>query len=146
MQSDPRKDGELGASIQAFNIFRRIGFSETKLLCLPESRGEGNAIALNLAENVVAGAVENAADLKQFIASQSFMQSGDHGHAAGYRSAKLNLLLPLARKTYQFGTTARDQLLVGGDHGFARCQGAPDPIFGGLKASHHLDDDIHVGG
>ncbi len=36
-------------------------------------------------------------------------------------------------------------VLVGCDHGFARLERAPDPVFRRLKAAHHLDHDIHVG-
>src|ERR1700676_3301241 len=93
VQADPREDGELGARVQAVDVFRRVGLSEAKLLSLTQSRGEGNAGALDLAENVVAGAVENAADLEEFIAGQSLMQSGNHGGGAPYGRTKSTLLL-----------------------------------------------------
>src|ERR1700681_3915835 len=93
VQSDPREDSELGARVQAVDVFRRIGLGEAKLLRLAKSGGEGNAGALDLTENVIAGAVENAADLEEFIAGQSLMQSGNHGHAARYGRAKLDLLV-----------------------------------------------------
>src|ERR1700676_300465 len=92
VQSDPREDGELGARVQAVDVFRRIGLGEAKLLRLTQSGGEGNAGALDLTKNVVAGAVENAADLEEFIARQSLMQSGNHGDAARYGRTKRNLL------------------------------------------------------
>src|SRR6202795_470265 len=119
VQCDPREDGELGARVQAVDVFRGIGLGEAKLLRLAKSGGEGNAGALDLAENVVAGAVENAADLEEFIAGQSLMQSGNHGDAARYGGAKLDLLIHLAGQGDQLRATARDQLLVGGDYGFA---------------------------
>jgi len=72
------------------------------------------------------------------------VQSGNDRHAARYRCAKLDLLLHLARQSDQFGAALCDQLLVGGDYRFPRRERAPDPVFGGLKSSHHLDHDIHV--
>src|SRR5208283_1131058 len=145
VQSDSRQDGEFGPRVQAFDVFGGIGFGETQFLRLAQSGGEGNAVGLDLAENVVARAVKNAPDLKQFIAGQSLMQSGNYRHTACDRRAKLDLLIHLAGQVDQFGAAARDQLLVGGDHGFARLERAPDPVFGGLKAAHDLDDDVDVG-
>src|ERR1700682_4677909 len=93
VQSDAREDGELGARVQAVDIFRRIGLGEAKLLRLPKSGGEGNGGALDLAENVVAGAVEKPAYLKEFTPGQAFMQPGNPGHAARHGGAKLDLLI-----------------------------------------------------
>ena len=146
MQSDPGQDGEFGAGVEAFDVFGGVGLGEAELLGFAQSGGEGNAVGLDLAENVVAGAVENAADSEQFIASQSGMQSGNYGDAAGDGRAKLELLFHPARQVDQVRAATGDQLLVGGDHGLARGECAADPVFGGLKAAQDLDHDIGVGG
>src|SRR5271169_5107603 len=119
MQSDSGQDGELGARIEAVDVFGGIGLGEAQLLRLPQSGGKGNAVGFDLTENVVAGAVENASNLEQFVAAQSIVQSRNHGHAARYGRAKLDLLVHLARQADQFESRAHYQLLVGSDYGFA---------------------------
>ena len=39
----------------------------------------------------------------------------------------------------------RDQLLVGGDDGFAGGKRAANPVFGGMQAADQFDDDVGAG-
>jgi len=75
VQSDARQNGEFGARVEAVDVFGGIGLGEAELLRLAQSGRKGDAVGFDLAENVVAGAVKDAANLEQFIASQSLLQA-----------------------------------------------------------------------
>ena len=145
MQSYTRQDGEFGAGVESIDVFSRIGFGEPKLLRFTQSGREGNAVGFDLAENVIAGPVQNSADPEQVIAGQSLLQSGNYWDASGYRCSKLNLLFHLPRQGEQFGAAPGNELLVSGDHRLARLERAPDPLFCGMKAADDLDHDIGGG-
>src|SRR5205823_1196398 len=101
---------------------------------------------LNTAKNVVTSAVKNAVDLEEFVPRQTLTQSGNHRHATRNRCSKRDVPLHPPRELYQLWTVVRDQLLVCRDHGLAGTECSANPIFRGLEASDHFDDDIHIRG
>ena len=58
MQSYANEDGEFCASIEAVDVLGGIRFGEAQFLCLAQRGSEGNAVAFNLSEDIVAGAVK----------------------------------------------------------------------------------------
>ena len=75
IQANANQDGELGAGVKAVDVLGRIGLRESQLLRFAQSGCERDAINLNLAEDVIARAIEDAADPEQFIARETFVES-----------------------------------------------------------------------
>ena len=94
-QSGAGQDGELGAGVEAVNVFGGIGFGETKLLRFFQRVGKRNSRAFDSRQDVVAGAVENAAELDEFVSGEAFLEAGDDGDASGNRGAECDVSVVL---------------------------------------------------
>src|SRR5207237_492430 len=97
-------------------------------------------------QDVVAGAVQNSADLHQFVASQTLLQTGNDWNPSGYRRSECDVLVVLACQTDEFCAMPGDELLVCRDHGFSGLQCAPDPFTCWFEPTDELNDYVHVGG
>jgi len=73
VQSHAAQNRDLGASVVTVNIFGGIRFRKTELLGFRKSFGERNSCALNALKNLIAGSVENPAQLNQFVSGQTFL-------------------------------------------------------------------------
>src|ERR1700722_17037771 len=144
MQSYANEDGEFCASIEAVDVLGGVGFSEAQLLRLAQRGGEGNAVAFDLRKDVIAGAVQDSADLEQFIARQALLETRDHRHSSGHGCAELDLLIHLAGQGDQFRTAVRDQLLIRRNHRFTGSERGATPVFGGWKAADYFDENVGV--
>ena len=145
VQTRQCEDGKFGAGIAAVEIFAGVGFGVAARLRLFESFAEGNATGLNAAENIVAGAVENAGDAVQAISAESRAKRGKDGNAAGDGGSKLELAAVCAGELQQVRAVARDELLVRRDHRFTRGKGAAHNVFRGVKPANQFNNDINVG-
>ena len=133
VQPGQREDRKLGAGIAAVEIFAGVGFGIAACLRLFESFAEGNASGLNAAENVVAGAVQNAGDAVQAISAEPGAQRGKNGNAAGDGRSKLKLAAVRAGELQQVRAVTGDELLVGRHHRLARVQRASHQLFRGRE-------------
>ncbi len=139
------QDGELGAGVEAVNVFGGIGFGETELLRFFQRVGKRNSGAFDSGQDVIAGAVENAAELDEFVSGEAFLKAGDDGDASGNRSSECDVSVVLAGQADEIGALPGDELFVGGDHRLAGLQRAAHPVAGGIDAADEFDDDVGIG-
>ena len=89
------QDGELGAGVEAVNVFRGVGFGESEFLRFLQGVGKRNSGAFDSGQDVIAGAVENAAELDEFVSGETFLQAGDDGDASGNRGSECDVRVVL---------------------------------------------------
>ena len=121
-QADAGENDQLGAGVVAIHIVGGVGFGKAGLLRPGEGFGKRDAFALQLGEDVVAGAVEDAADLVETIAGEAFLQGVDDGNAAGDRGPEGKSSAVLAGQGRELRTVLGDELFVGSDDGFTGSQ------------------------
>ncbi len=133
-QRDAGEDHQFGTRVEAVHVFAGIGFGISDRLCVAQHVGKGSA-AFHAAENVVAGAVEDAFDARDAIARQSLLQAGDDWYASGDSRAVEQMRTFGASEAVQFDAMLRDEFLVAGDGGFSGSECAANPRPRRLKAA-----------
>src|SRR5581483_2614815 len=119
VKPESRQDHQLRARVEAIYVISWIGFGESRCLRLLERRVEGGAGLLDLCEDKVTGPVQDASDLQQAIAAETFVQARKHRNAPCYRRAEQQVLPLRTRKFPQLGAVMGHELLVCGHHRLA---------------------------
>lgn len=142
---EAHEDGELGAGIEAADIFSGVGLGVA--LCLGFSEHGGVfGTGVHFAEDEVAGAVEDAFDALDAIAGESLFEAGDDGNASGDGSAVLEVSAFGGGEALEFDALKGDELFIGGNDTFAGLKGVAHPVSSGVEATGEFDDDIDIGG
>ena len=142
-QRKPHQDRQFGAGIKTAHILSRIGLRIAPGLCGRQHGGVLGAL-LHLAEDEVAGAVQNAFDAIDAVAGKPLFQARNHGDPSRHRSAILQVAAMSRGQPLQFHSVKRDQLLVGGHNALPRCKRAANPHARRVEAAHQLHDDIRI--
>src|SRR5580692_971377 len=116
--SDAGENDEFGASVVAVHVFAGIGFGVAKFLRVSENVGKGCA-GFHAAEDVVAGAVEDAFNAGDAVTGEPLLQAGDDGDTAGDGCAIEQVRAFRASEAIEFDAVGGDQLFVAGDDGLA---------------------------
>ena len=124
-QTDRGDDRQLGGGVGAVEVFARIGFGVAGLLRFGQRVGEGNRLRLHAAQDVGAGAVEDAAHFDEAIAGETFLQRAQHRNAAGDRRFEPHFEPARPREVEELRAVVRHQLLVGRDDRLARQRARP---------------------
>ena len=143
-QRQPHEDRQLGASVEAAHIFGGVRFGVASGLGGGQHGGELGAL-LHLAEDEVAGAVENAFDALDAVAGESLLQSGNDRDASGNRGAIFQMAAMGGGQALQFHTVEGDQFLVGGDYALACFERAPHPGAHGIQAAYEFHNHVRIG-
>ena len=144
-QRQAHQDGQLGARVESAHVFGGIGLGIAPGLRLGQHRGEFRAL-LHLAEDEVAGAVQNAFDALDAVAGHALFQAGNHGNSAGHRGAVFQMAALGRGQPLQFDAVVGDELFVGGDNALARFERAAHPGAGRIETAGQLHHHIHIGG
>src|SRR6185503_1093377 len=113
---DAREDAELGPRVETIDVGRRVGFGVTKGLRVSK-HGSVAGARFHAAEDVVAGAVDDAADSRDSVTGKPLEHAGDDGNAASDGRSVHELDVIRSRETEERGTAVSDELLVGGNNG-----------------------------
>src|SRR6202000_2854666 len=84
---------------------------------------------LHAREDVVAGAVDDAGDAFDLVATETLGDAGDNGHAAGDGCAVDQLYTVGFGERKERWAAIGDELLICGDDGFLLLQGFAEPAF-----------------
>ena len=144
-ESERRQDGQLGAGVLAVDVGARIGLGVAQALRLGEHFLEVRAAALDLGEDVVRGSVEDAVERADAVARNPFTQHGVDGDAAGHAGLHGQVDAAGDGPLPDLGACQRHELLVGGDHGLAVCDGGFDDLARDGGSAHELSHDVHIG-
>ena len=144
-KGEAHEDRELGAGIEAADVFSGVGLGIASLLRLSQHRGIFRA-GFHFAEDEVAGAVEDAFNALDAVAGQALLEGGNDGDSAGHGSAVFEVPAFGSGEPLEFHAMIGNELLVGGDHALAGLEGAADPSACGIEAAGQLDDDIDIRG
>ncbi len=139
------QDHQLVGGINALHVEGRIGLGVTQQLCLDQDIGEVAALVAHLAENEIAGAVDDAGQPADPVCGKAFAQRLDDGNAAGHRGLVGQGDAACAGDGEQLVPTAGDQRLVGGDHLFTVGDGGEYQLAGGLDAADQLHQHVDRG-
>src|SRR5690606_4108580 len=144
-EGDGCQDGQLVGGVDTFDIEGRIGFGVAKCLGFLEHVPEGPALLAHLAEDEVAGAVDDAGQPVDAVGRQTFADRLDDRDAAGNRRFEGDDHALLAGTGEDLVAMHGDQRLVGGNHVLAVVDGLEYQFLGQGVAADQLDDDVDLG-
>ena len=140
-----RENGELVGGVKAIDVERGISFRIAKALRVSQARVERNALALHTAEDVIAGAVENAVDAADLVARQPFAQRLHNRNAAGDRGLEGQRHALVFGQFGQRHAVFGQQGLVGGNDRFARGERGFHRLAGrAFVAAHQFNKQIDL--
>ena len=137
------QDRDLVGRVKTVYIRCRIGFGVAQLLGIIEHRVIGGPLLSHAGEDVVRGAVDDAANAVDAVAPQGLLQRLNDGNAATNGGLDQHVHPGGGRGFSDFLTVARDHGLVGGHHGFAGCNCLENQAAGRLQATDHLHHHVH---
>ena len=146
--SDPEAVGEGGedaglvGGVVAIDVEGGIGLGVSETLGIGEDGGEFGAFELHPGEDVIAGAVDDAADGLDAVADEGFAEDLDDGDAAGDGGLVVEVGGVGTGGLEEFLSVGGEKGLVGGDNGFAVAKGGKDDLAGGGGAAHEFDDEM----
>ena len=124
------ENGQFVGGVEAADVEGRVGLGIAQALRFGEAELERHPFGLHARQDVVAGAVENAADARDRIARQPFAQGLDDRHAAADRRFIGERDAAALGQLRQFDAMRRQHRLVRGDdmqpaseRGFHRLEG-----------------------
>ena len=137
-------DAQLVRRIVAFDVESRVGFGIAQLLRLLEHFGKRAAVLAHIAQDEVAGAVDDADHRFDAVGGQTFAQGFDNRNAAGHRRFKHHHHIFFRRPRENFVAVFGQEFFVGGDHVFAVFDGAQHHFACRIRAADQLHHDIHI--
>ena len=145
-ERDARQDGQLMRGVDAIDVEARVGLGEAQFLGLGEHLGEVAAAVPHGAQNIVAGAVENAEDAPNAIGGETLAQRLDDRNAAGDGGFVAKRGAGRLGGDGEFGAVVRNHRLVGGNQRFAagQCRAA-EIERNAVGSADQLDDGVDVG-
>ena len=144
-QRQPHQNGQLGARVKAAHILGGIGLGIALGLRLGQHRRILRAL-LHLAQDEVAGAVQNAFNALDAVAGQPLLQARNHRNSAGHGCAVLQVSAAGRGQPLQLDAMKGDQLLVGRDHALAGLERARTQPPAGSRPAGQLHHHIHIRG
>ena len=137
------EDGELVRGVEAADVEGRIGLGVAEPLRLGEADFERQSVGLHAREDVVAGAVQDAADAPHRVAGQALAQRLDDGNAAADRRLERQRCAAALGEPRQFEPMRGEHRLVGGDDGQAARQGRHDGLVSDpVRAADQFDEHV----
>ena len=121
-----RQDADLVQRIMAVNVERGLRLGVTLRLGVLEHGIEIRALELHPGEDVIAGAVDDAIEMGDAVADETFAQALDDGNAAADAGFVVNVGSIFPRSGEELLAVRRQQRLVGGDDRFAELEGGED--------------------
>ncbi len=144
VHGDAREDAEFGARVEAVDVGGGVSLGVAELLRVGKDSGVLGA-GLHAAENVVAGAVDDAAETRDLVTAEALQHAGDDRHSTGDCSAVDKMDAMLLSQFSQRSSTVSNKLLVRCDDGLAGRDRLAQPALNWIEAAHQLDDDVYVG-
>ena len=137
-----RKD-DLMESVNAFYVCGGVGFRIAQSLCLGECFGIAQTQTGHGVENIVAGAVHNAADFFDSLSTAGTLQLAEPADTATHSGCAAEKHTLLGCQRQQFIIKVGNQCLVGGNDIFARQNRSPDKLIGRMQTAHGFDNGIN---
>ena len=138
-----RQDRDLVGGIAALHIGSRIGLGITQPLGIGEHVAIGGALISHAAEDVIRGAIDDAAHPLDAVAPKRLLQRLDDRDAAAHRRLNQHIHAALGGGRGNLLAVAGDHRLVRGHHRLAGGNRPQDQAAGRLQAAHHLHHDLH---
>ena len=139
-EGDGGQDRQLVRGIDAVDVEAGIGLGIAQSLGIGQHVGEVAAGGPHLRQDVVAGAVENAVDLRHGIAGQTFAQPLDDRDAAGHRRLEGDGQAARFGLPGDLGAMDGQQRLVGGDDVLTGLQRGGDGV---ARRAFRAADQFH---
>ena len=138
-EGDGGKDAQLAAGVVALHVGGGVLLGVAVGLGSLQGLLEGDPVLDHPGEDVVAGAVEDAADLQDVVGGHALAEGPQDGDAPAHAGLKEVDHPMLRRQVQQTPTMGGHQLLVGSDHALAGLQG---PL-GEVQGRAHAADGLH---
>ena len=139
------QDRELVGGVEAADVEGRIRFRVTEPLRLGETDLERQLLGLHARQNIVAGAVENASDALDRVASQTLAQGLDDRNPAPYRGFVVERGLVGFGQVRELKAVRGEHRLVGGDDGQAARERCLDRLESdAIRPADQFDEGVDV--
>jgi hypothetical protein len=142
-EREHRQHHQLVRGVVAVDVERRLGLGVAQLLRLGERGLEGRALEAHATEDVIAGAIDDAAQRDHPVAGQRLAQRAHDGDAAAHRALEGQVGAARDGPIDELRPVQREQHLVGGHHAPALIERALDIAARRVHAAHHLDEQVN---
>ena len=139
------QDGELVRGVDRVDVEGGVRLGVAELLGVGQHGLEVLVLLEHAGEDVVAGAVDDAADLADLAALEGLLHGADDGDAPAHGRFELQADALLRGDGEELGAVLGDERLVGGHHVLAGAQRGGDPAAGHFVAAHQLHQDLDRG-
>ena len=140
-----RQNGDLSCRVQTFYVGGGICLGVAQTLCLLEDLLKSGSLTDHLGEDKVGGTVEDSAHRHDLVGGKVGLHRTDDRNTAAHARLKEIAHAVLTGNVQKLGAKVSDNLLVGGHHVLPRAQCRDGKIIGGMRASHHLGNQSHLG-
>ena len=137
-----RQNCDLVGGISPLHISSGVGFGVAQPLGVGQHVWVGGPLSRHAAEDVVGGAVDDAAHPLDPVGSQGLLQGLDDRDAATYGGFDQHVDPTAGGGGGDLLAITRNHGLVGGYYRFASCNRPQDQGAGRLQATHHLHHDV----
>ena len=131
--------------IDAVHVQTIVRFGVTEFFRLAQGIGKARPFLGHAAEDVVAGAVDDAVQTEQLVGDEAFAECLEHGDAAGHAGLKINRDVRLLGEGDELLAPLGKERLVGGDEGFAGGEGGLGHLEGFRGVAEKLHHDLDGG-
>ena len=138
------QDADLVQRIVTVDVQRRLGLGIALGLRVLEHLVEIRPLLLHPGEDVIAGAIDDAVELRDAVADKPFAQRFDDGDAAAHAGLVIEVGPVLPGRGEQFLAVRGEQGLVGGDDRLAQLERGQDHRARQRRAAHQFRDDVHL--
>ena len=138
------QNADLAAGIVALDVGGRILLGVAVDLRLTQRVLEGDAVVDHLGQDVVGGAVEDAADLVELVGSEALEHRADDRDAAADGRLEHVVDAMFLGDLEQLVSLRRDELFVGGADALAGLEAALGELIGCAHAAHDLGNDRYL--
>ena len=136
------QDGDLVGRISPLHISCGIGFRVAQPLGIGQHVGVGRSLGRHAAENVVGGAIDDAADPLDAVCSKGLLERFDDWNAPAHGGLDQHIHAMGGGGRGDLLAVTGDHRLVCGHHRLAGSDCLQDQGAGRLQAAHHLHHDL----
>ena len=144
VEGEGGEDSGFGCGVVAFHVGGGVGFGVAESGGLGEHIVVGGTGGVHGVEDEVGGAIDNAGDGLDLVASEGAAERPNNGNGCGDGGFEVKVDAGLVGGFGEFGGVGRDEGLVGGDNGFAAAEGTEHEFARVVDAADDFDHEVYV--
>ena len=144
VEGNGSQDSGLSGSIQSLHISSRIGLGIALGLGILQHNIIVGSLIRHLGQHIIGGTIDNAHNLGNLVARETFLQRGDNWNTAAYAGLKAEIHTLGLCHLKELMAHLSHHILVGSNHMLAILHGIQHELKGRMQAAHKLYHNIYL--